>query len=499
MSTPVKMYPFYLSLGSALYGMDRPTCQPPKAFIEKIQHAIWKFFLLKKLSKCINDQMAPYFCSVDLECSEVKLSPLPSLMRQPGVNGNMVEKWKKGAQDAFHKLLSNYLAFECTINAAAWKAAEKDVRLLVKEDAALVINAAGDLLTVAGPANLIKQIRAQLENIVNKTMSQIQRQTETVQRNMHVSPLIYHILQLEGLEKARQGVSPNMSISYHEHTQNLVIEGLPEEVWKIKDWILENKMDITRKQVDMSAGLLDFLNSLDLLDISQDIFISQGINVVLSIENKEVWLLGSSPSALNDAETKIRKSLTQQTVIVDDQEVLQRPEWVALNQHLLAAYNNSKKKTVTIQNHAVEGASILVSGFQDSVEEVSQNLQEFILNYSQVQENFCLKSCAVLQFITLKKLQEFRTIKEENSVKIDFDPKKPRMNIAGARINVQKAKADLQKMTSALATDRHVIDKPGARKYFLSHRSVLLSALMADLNCVVLPISENPGEEEDDG
>lgn len=497
MSTPVKIYPYYLSLGSALYGMDRPTCQPPKAFIEKIQLAIWAFLHLKKLSKSINDQMAPYFCSVDLESSEVKLSPLPSLMRQPGVKGNMEEKWKKSAKEAFYKLLSNYLAFECTINAAAWKAAEKDVRLLVKDDAALVVNSAGDLLTVAGPANLIKQIRAPVEEIVSKVMSHIQRQTTAVQRDMHLSPVMYHILQLEGLEKARQSYSPDMNISYHGHTQNLAIEGLSEEVWKIMDWILEKKMGTMRKQIDMPAGLLDFLNYLDLLDTSQDIFISQGINAVLSIDNTGVWLLGSSPSAVNDAETKISKLLSQQTVIVDDQEVLQRPEWVALNQQLLAAFNTSKKKTVTIQNHAVGGASILVSGFQNAVEEVSKNLQDFIFKYSQVQENFCLKSCAVLQFINLKKVQELTTIKETNSVKIDFDLKKPEMTITGARVHVQNAKADLQKLTSALATDRHVVDKPGAKKYFLSHRSVLLSALMADLNCVVLPTSENQGEEED--
>ncbi|XP_075881704.1 protein mono-ADP-ribosyltransferase PARP14-like isoform X2 [Nelusetta ayraudi] len=497
-SAPVKVYPYYLSLGSALYGMDRPTCQPPKAFTEKVQHAILQFLLLKKLLKGINDQMTAYFCSVDLEGSEVKLRPLPSFMRQPGVNSNMVDKWKKSAQEAFRQLLSHYVAFECTVNTAAWKAAEKDVRLLVKEDAALVVDATGDLLTVAGPADFIKQIRAPLEKIVNKIMSQIQRQTEAVQKDMDLSPPMYHMLQQEGLEKARQDFSPDMSISYNGHTQKLAIEGLPEEFLKLKDWILEKKMNMSKKQIDLSAGLLDFLNNWDPLEISQDLFMSQGINAILSIENTGVSLLASSPSALNDAETKIRTSLSQQTVVVDDQEVIQRPEWVTLNQQLLDTYNTSKKKTVTIQNHAVGGASILVSGFQNPVDEVSRNLQEFIFNYSRVQETFRLKSAAVLQFITMKKVQEFTTIKEENFVKIDFDPKRQKMTISGARIHVQNAKSHLQKLTSVLATDRYVIDKPGAKKYFLTQGSIMLSSLMIDLNCVVLPMSENQEEDEDD-
>lgn len=498
-STSVKMYPYYQSLGSALYGLDPPACQPPKAFTEKVQHAIWEFLLLKKLSKVINDQMTPYFCRVDLDDSQVKLSPLPSFMRQPGVNSKMVDKWKKSALEAFRKLLSHYVAFECTITAAAWKAVEKDVRLQVKDNAALVLNTSGDLLTVAGPADFIKQIRAPVEKIVNKVMSQIQRKTEGVQKDMDLNPPIYHLLQQEGLEKARQDVSPHMRISYNGQTQKLVIEGLPEEVFKIQDWILEKKMNISKKQIGMSAGLLNFLSNLDLLDLSQDLFTSQGINATLSSDNTGVWLFGISTSALNSAETKISTSLSQQTVVVEDQEVLQRPDWAALNQQLLNTYNTSKKKTVTIQNSAEGGASIVVSGFQTPVEEVSRNLQEFIFNYSRVQENFRFKSCAVLQFITMKKVQEFTAIKETHLVRFDFDPKRPKLTITGARINVHNAKSHLQKLTAALATDRLVIDKPGAKKYFLTQGSFLLPSLMIDLNCVVLLMSENQEEEEEEG
>lgn len=489
------MYPYYQSLGSALYGLDRPKYQMPKAFTEKVQHAIWKFLLLKKLSKGINDQMSSYFCSVDLKESQVKLSPLPSFMRQPGVNNNIVEKWKKSALEAFRKLLSHYVAFECTITTAAWKAVEKDVRLLVNEDAALVVNDSGDLLTVAGPVDFIQQIRAPVETIVNKVMSQSRRATETVQKGMDLSLPMYHLLQLEGLEKAKQDVSPDMSTSYNVNTQKLVIEGLPDEVIQFKEWIFEKRAHISNKQISVSAGLLNFLIDLDPLEISQDLFKSQGINAVLSVDKTGVLLFGSL-SALNNAETRISSTLSHQTVVVNDQEVLQLPEWADLNQQLLNKYNTSKKKTVTIQNY--EGTSIVVSGFQAPVEEVRRNLQEFIFNYSRVQEYLRLKSSAVLQFITTKKMAEFKAIKESNSVLIDFDPERPKMTISGARINVQNAKTHLQNLTGALATDRYVIDKPGARKYFLSQGGVMLSMQMIDLNCMVQLISKNQEEEDED-
>lgn len=499
-STPVKVYPYYSSLGSALYGMDRPTCQPPQAFSEKVQPAILEFLLLKKLSERINAQMTPYFCSVDLKVTEVTLSPLPSFMQQPGVNTNMVDEWKKTAQGAFRQLLTHYVAFECTVNAAAWKAAEKDVRRLVKDEAALVVDASADLLTLAGSADFIKQIRAPVEKIVKQIMSQIQRQTDCVEEDLDLSPPKYHMLQQEGLEKARQGLSPDMSLSFNGHTQKLAIKGLPAEVFKMKAWILEKIMSMSKKQIDLSAGLLDFLKKFNPLETSQDLFESQGITAILSIENTGVWLWGSSPSVLNDAEMKIRASLSQQTLVVDDPQVLRRPEWVSLNQQLLDTYNSSKKETVTIQKLAGEGASILVCGFKNSVEEVSRSLQEFSFNYSQVQEKFRLKSYAVLQFIQSKKVQEFTTIQDKNFVKINWDPKMPKVTISGARIHVQKAKSDLENLTSSLATGRHVINKPGAKKYFISTGGIMLSSLLIDLNCVVLPISEaeEEGDEDDE-
>lgn len=497
-STPVKVYPYYESLGTALYGKDRPSWQLPKPFIEKVQHAIWKFLQLKKLSKSINDQMRAYFCSVDLNGSDVKLSPLPVFLRQPGLNAKLVDSWQGTAQEAFRQLLSQYTAFECTVNAAAWKAAEKDVRLTAREDAALVIDAPRDLLTVAGRADHIKQIRGAVEKIVSEAMSQIQRQTRAVVEDVDLSPPMFYILQQEGLDKARQDISPDMKLSYNGATHKLAITGLPAEVFQTKTWILERKIAMSKKQIDVSPGLLDFLKIMDPVDLSQDLFISQGICVIFSIENKGVLLVGSSQSALNDAENKLQTTLSQQTVVIEDPEVLQHPHWSVLNQQLLDNYNSSRKKTVAIQRHPERRDSMLVSGFHNPVKEVSRGLEEFIFNHTRVQEALRVKSCAVIKFIMTKKTQELSTITQDNAVKIHFDEERPKMTIAGARIHVQNAKTCLQELTSALSTDSFVIDKPGAKKYFLSQGSFVLPSLMIDLNCVVVLGSESQEEEDDD-
>ncbi|XP_071380642.1 protein mono-ADP-ribosyltransferase PARP14-like [Centroberyx affinis] len=495
-SVPVKLYPYYESLGTALYGKERPTWKMPEPFTESVHHAVWKFLLMKKLLKTINEQMSPYFCSVDLDKPEVKLSPLPTLLRQKGLTARHVDEWMGKALEAFRQLLAQYTAFECAANAPAWKAAEKDVHSVVKEDAVLVMDASRGTLTVAGRADDMKRIRAPVENIVLRAMNQIERQRDGVSEVMDVSPPMFYILKQEGLQKAALDISPELILSYQEDTKKLTISGLSAEVYQVKAWILERNMRMSKKQLDVDPHLLDFLKTVDSMEMSQDLFTSQGISAFYSIESRGVVLTGSSDNILADAERKVKMVLSQQTVHVEDQEVMRMPKWMAFNQQLLDTYNSSKKRTVVIQTHPERRDKITVAGFLNPVKEVSRSLNEFVVNYSRVQEVIRVKSCAVVQFIQEKK--DWTSIAKANEVTVNFNSTRPRINISGARLHVQKAKASFQELAAALFTDDFSVDKPGAKKYFLSQGSLFLFAVMKEFSCVVVLRPENEEEEEEE-
>ncbi|XP_070760235.1 protein mono-ADP-ribosyltransferase PARP14-like isoform X2 [Enoplosus armatus] len=497
-SITVKVYPYYKSLGTALYGKERPTWKMPEPFTEKVHPVVWKFLLMKKQLKSINDQMVPYFCSVDLDNPEVKLSPLQSFLRQSGLTAKHVDMWMSTAQEAFRQQMSQYTAFECPVNTPAWKAAEKDVRSIVREDAALVLDASRGILTVAGRADNIKHIRAPVENIVLKAMSQIKRQMDGVSEGMDLSPPMFYILNQEGLQKASLDISPDMNLSYDRGAQKLTITGLPAEVYQTKAWILERNMGMSRKQMDVPPCLLNFLKTVDPMEMSQDLFTSQGISAIYSIESRGVFLLGSSDSVLPDAERKMKTAFALQTLDVEDQEVLKLPNWVGLNQQLLDTYNSIKKKTVAIQIHSENRVKITVAGFQNPVKEVSSSLKEFIVNYSKVQETIRVESCAVVKFIDKQKSQDVSSIAKANDVTVHFDEERPKIIITGARLHVQKAKFYFQELTSALFTDNFTVDKPGAKKFFQSQGSLSLSTIMTDFGCVVLLRPENQEEEKEE-
>ncbi|KAF3853284.1 hypothetical protein F7725_013972 [Dissostichus mawsoni] len=274
LSITFKVYPYYESMGTALYGKERPTWKMPEPFRESVHNVVWRFLREKKLFQSINDQMSSYFCSVNLDNPDVILSPLPSLLRQKGLTAKHVDTWMSTAQQAFRQQMSQYSAFECKVNASAWKAAEEEVRSIVKEEAALVHDASRGILTVAGRADDIKKVKGPVENIVLKAISQIKRQTEGVSECMDMSPAKFYILNQEGLLKAAQDISPDMKISLDEGAQKLTITGLPAEVYKTKSWILERTVGTSKKQLNVPPSLLDYFNTVDDVDMSQGLFTS---------------------------------------------------------------------------------------------------------------------------------------------------------------------------------------------------------------------------------
>ncbi|XP_045545975.1 protein mono-ADP-ribosyltransferase PARP14 isoform X2 [Salmo salar] len=500
---PVNVYPYYESLGTALYGKERPMWKMPDPFIECVHSAVWKFLSMKRQFSRITDQMKAHFCQVDMDTPEVKLSPLPTLLRQKGLTSKHVDGWKQNALIVFCDIMAKYAVFECFVSAPAWKAVEKEVRSVVKEDAVLAMDASKGSLTVAGLAEDTNRLRGLVEDLMQRAMSQIERQRDGISEEMDVSPAMFYILQQKGLLKHAADEAPEMCFSYRDDTKKLVLSGLVAEVYKVQNWILERKLKMDKKQLKLDTQLLDFLRSVDSMEMSQDLFTSRGISAEYSVEGGEVLLTGSSDKALADAEQRVKTALSLQSLKVEDQEVLRKPEWKDLNNQLVDAYNSLKKRTVVIKHHPESRDRIIVSGFLDPVREVSNSLRDFVENYSRVKEAVHLKSCAVVKFIQEYKSKDWKHFAKRDEVNIHFDLRRPKIVLSGARLYVKKAKGSFQKMVAAFCTDELTIMKPGARKYFQEKGSMVFSMAMKEHGCVVLlqedyMLEEEEGEDEDE-
>uniref|UniRef100_A0A8C7V3U1 Poly [ADP-ribose] polymerase n=1 Tax=Oncorhynchus mykiss TaxID=8022 RepID=A0A8C7V3U1_ONCMY len=499
---PVNVYPYYESLSTALYGKERPMWKMPDPFKECVHSAVWKFLSMKRQLSPITDQMKAHFCQVNMDTPEVKLSPLPTLLRQKGLTSEYVDGWKQNALIVFRDIMAQYAVFECFASAPAWKAVEKEVRSVVKEDAVLAMDASKGSLTVAGLAEDTKRLQGLVEDLMQRAMSRIERQRDGISEEMDMSPAMFYILQQEGLLKRAADEAPEMCFSYRDDTKKLVLSGLVAEVYKMKNWILERELKMNKKQLKLEPQLLDFLQSVDSMEMSQDLFTSRGINAVYRVEGGKVLLTGSSDRALADAEQRVKTALSLQSLMVEDQEVLRKPEWKDLNNQLVDAYNSLKKRTVVIKLHPESRDRIIVSGFLDPVREVSNSLRNFVENYSRVEEAVRVKSCAVVKFIQENKSQDWEHFAKRDEVNVHFDPRRPKIVLSGARLYVKKVKETFQKMVAPFCTDELTIMKPGARKYFQEKGSMFVSMAMKEHGCVVLlqedyMLEEEEGDDED--
>ncbi|KAK3549858.1 hypothetical protein QTP86_015477 [Hemibagrus guttatus] len=492
-NTPVNIYPYFPSLGSVLYGKDRPKWTLPKPFTHKIHPAIREFLQKKGQINSICNQMRSHFCQVNIDKDEVLLSPLPALLRQKGMTKKHLDSWKEDTIDAFKNILSCFGVFECSVIPSVWTVVEKDIRSVVKDKAVLVVDFSTRCLTLAGVAKDINVLKPILETVLKDASSQIEREKMKTSDSIIMPPAIFFLFQQENLQKSALAKYPQLDMTYRKDINQLQLTGLHMEIIEIKNFILETRLSMKEKILKMDSSLLKFLSSVDSEEMSRDLFISKGINAVYRFENGDNVLIASTDKTLTEAEKRLEMMLTSQRLPVEDLAVLEKPEWKDLINQLCESYNSSRKTTVLIKS-LEDRDTVVVCGFQEPVREVSKSLEQFINKYSKIEETLRVKCSAVVKFIREKKPQVWQKFLKGDELNIHFDSKRPLIRVSGERIHVQPALMAFQNITKNLFTEKFTIRKAGAKKYFQEQGSMIFMMIRDQKFVVVL---EDASIEED--
>ncbi|XP_062864237.1 protein mono-ADP-ribosyltransferase PARP14-like [Trichomycterus rosablanca] len=493
-NTTVNVYIYYQSLGTALYGKNRPTWTLPTPFTEKLHPAIREFLYRKGLISSICNQMMLQHCQVNMDKDEVLLSPLSSLLKRKGITNKHIQyDWEENTKGAFRNILSNFAQFEYSITPSLWPEVEKDIRSTVQDKAFLDMNTLTGNLALAGTAKDINILKPILDDFLKKASSQLKKKKTCISESMNMSPATFFLLQHEGLTHAASKY-PQLELDYKKDTNQLIFKGLKFEIVDIKNWILEKQHEMKDKTIKMDPSLLEFLRSMDWEEMSEDLFTSKKNGAVYKFENWDMVLTGSTDKALTEAEKRLEMMLTFQDISLDDPEVVKKPEWQVLTNQMCNIYNSSRKKTVLIKssNHKNK---IIVCGFKDPVLEVSKNLETFINTHSRINEAIRVKSHAVVKFINEKKSQEWQKFMKSGEVKIDFETKKPLIRVYGEQVHVQPALKFLQNLAETLHSEKMTVKKAGVKKFFQEQGTMVL--MMKEHRFLVL-LEEDYMEDEDE-
>ncbi|XP_065146256.1 uncharacterized protein [Paramisgurnus dabryanus] len=493
---PVKIHPYYKSLGTALYGSNRPTWKLPEPFKVDIHPTIREFLLKKKLISSVVDKMSSQFCQINIDKPEVLLSPDPALLKQKGLTRKHVDGWRKNASEAFESIISNYKAFELPVLYSLWTKVENEIKEVVKDLVFTHMDSSKGVLTVAGLAHDVTDLRPLLEKMLERASAQMEREKNSLTEDMEMTPGMYSLLLQDGLQTTT-AASPQLSLDYNKKINKLQLSGVKTEILTLQNWVLEKKLNMKQAPLKIDRSLVEFLRSVDCDEMSKDLFVSHGINAVYTVENGDLVLIGSTDRALSEAQERLNVVLETKDVIVEDQGVLALPQWHDLFTQVQSLYSTSKKRTVLIKLSS-QRDKVIVSGFKEPVIEISQTLGDFMEKHTRVEDVVRVKSHAVVEFIKERKSQDWHHFLKSNEVTVHFDSKRPRIKVSGERMSVQPAMIFFKKMADVLYADTLIIKKAGAKKYFKEEGQLMLSMLLRESGFVVVLQEDHMLEEEEE-
>ncbi|XP_034416748.1 poly(ADP-ribose) polymerase family member 14-related sequence 1 isoform X2 [Cyclopterus lumpus] len=474
----VIVYPFYKSLGTALYGKDTPSLKLPAAVAESVDDAVWRYLNdNQSAAETIHSQMAKDFCSVNLEQSGVYLSPLSSLLQQKEAKV-IVKKWRDTVKSTFAQALSKFKSLKLQPESEVWEESEEKIReTLLAEDVVVVPDKVSGVLSVAGLEADVSRLEPTLYEVVNRIAKRVHREKSSVTQAIQMVPSIYHILSQGGLQDKLLQVYPELKISFRKEAGDLKVTGFMEEISAASSVIYNAMIALKRQNLEMDKYVLDWLKEDQQEELTNDLLTSEGINAAFEINAHTVQLVAASNGDLNDAEIHLKRLLISQNIDVEDRNALAKPEW----QDLVSQFKNADNKScMRIKIHTA-GQQVVVSGHKDSVKTVSNELDDFLTQNAQVEETVVVKTNTIVEYI--EKLDTSWLEPVEDKVVVSY--RKEAISLSGSRGDVAKCKDLVDNLVSSVFFDMFKISMPGVKKLFKNKAVLYVSLLLNETGCLV--------------
>ncbi|XP_064868330.1 protein mono-ADP-ribosyltransferase PARP14-like [Oncorhynchus nerka] len=483
----MKVFPFYESLGMALYGKDRPTLKLPAAFNENIDQAIWRYLSDKQgVAETIHKNMADHFCKVDFQQPTVQFSPLPSLLQQKDVEAKHINKWKTTAKAVFIQALSKFKTWELQIQANAWEAYEGAIHKEMSGEAVVVVpDKPRGIVKVVGLEEDVDRLKQTLNGIMDRIANSIEREKTGITEEFPLPPSTYHILLQDGLQDKITSEFPELKMTYNHQNQSVILFGLTQEVLGANRKFMEGGMAVKRRMVQLDNYVFEFLQKNyegDEEQFTSSLFTSQGINAGLELERKGVQLLAVSEEVLNKAENQLDTLLISQYIDVEDSNVLKMSEWQDLVTDLEKAFNTPSKKFIIRTPGVYPSLQVVISGYKQTVDSVRKQVDDYLCQNTPVDETLEVKSNAIVKFIEEHNKNAWLD-KVKDTVKVSFKDKA--ICLSGIRVYVKDCMDFFQNFISSTSFDMLRVSKPGGKKFFQEKEAMYVEDVFRQTGCVV--------------
>ncbi|XP_060945027.1 uncharacterized protein LOC133022028 [Limanda limanda] len=485
-----RVYPFYSSLGAALYGKDRPCLKLPAAISEPTDDAVWRYLNDHKSAlETIHSDLAKHFCSVKHEGSAVILRPVPSILGQKDAKA-IIKEWKSTVGLAFAQAMSKFKSLKFQLDSEVLEECVENIgHMLQNKDVTLVHDKASGVLSVVGFVDEVNELEQSLRKTINKIEGKVQREKATKTDVIKVSPSIFHLLCQGGLQDKLQRIYPELKMSFPEDSPDLIVTGLRDEILEADKVICEAKYSLKRMNLEMDKSVLDLLRFEEQDELTKALLTTDGVNAAFEISEQRVELLGLSDRDLSKAEDHLKKLLMSQNIGVEDSSVLETPAWQDLVRQLQDANSKSCRRLQVL----CTGKQVVVSGHKGDVMNVSDDLEYFLTQNAKVEESVDVKPNNIIEYIKKCKTSFMDQFKDK--VTVSFRNEAICLN--GSRVDVTHCKTLVENLVQSLSFESVNITKPGVKKFFQDKETMYVTSLLTDTGCLVQLVDETGGGQND--
>ncbi|XP_037859335.2 protein mono-ADP-ribosyltransferase PARP14 isoform X1 [Chlorocebus sabaeus] len=461
---PLSVFPYYASLGTALYGKEKPLIKLPAPFEESLDLPLWKFLQKKNhLIEEINDEMRRCHCELTWSqlSGKVTIRPAATLVNE---GRPRIKTWQADTSTALSSIRSKYKVTPIKVDPTMWDTIKNDV----KDDRILIeFDTLKEMIILAGKSEDVQSIEVQVKELIESTTQKIKREEQSLKEKMVISPGRYFLLCHSSLLDHLHTECPEIEICYDGVTQHLCLKGPSVDVYKVKCAIQEKVYTMAQKNIQVSPEIFQFLQQVNWKEFSKCLFIAQKILALYELEGTTVLLTSCSSEALLEAEKQMLSALDYKRIEVENKEVLNGKNWKGLT-HNLCKKQTSSPNTVIINELSSETtAEVIITGCVKKVNETYALLFNFIEQNMKIERLVEVKPSLVIEYLKTEKKLFLPKIKRTN-VQVSFNPENKQKGIllTGSKTEVLKAMDIVKQARDSVCVKSVHIDKPGAKMFF---------------------------------
>ncbi|KAM4558451.1 poly(ADP-ribose) polymerase family member 14-related sequence 1 isoform 3-T3 [Odontesthes bonariensis] len=486
----IRVYPFYKSLGVALYGKDKPSPKLPAAISEPIDTAVCTYLTNNQVAaESVRSDLAKHFCSVNLKQSTVLLSPMPALLKQKDAKV-LIKEWANTVKSAFAHFLSKFKPLKFKLESELWNESEKEIRqALLKEDVVIVPDKASGVLSVVGRVNDVDRLDKPLLEVLSKIERKLQRQKLSKTQEIKVSPSIFHILSQDGLQDKILQLCPELRMSYDKVTAVFKVTGFVDEIISASRVINDAMNALKRQNLEVDKFVVDLLKREQQEELTDALLTSSGINAALEISVHRVQLAAVYDKDLIEAQDHLSKLLVSQHINVEDSGVLKKPEW----QHLVTQWEKADSESCRRIRICTTNQQVVVSGHKDSVLKVSSELDDFLTQNAHVEETVAAQANVIIEYLKSLNTSWLKQLKD----KVQLSFRKEAIVLSGSRAAVKDCKTLVEDSISSVFFETLKLPEPGVKKFFLHKETMYVNSLRNETGCLVQLVDAVGGGQDD--